>query len=654
MLKKKSSGFKPKAKAPVRRGAPTSSSLDVDHPSTTEQPSQTPPPTSIPSASTSLDQKSSASSLPEPTASQPPASPSSNSKPSITEKTPQNHITTPPLQQDPETGGDEPAQGVTISDKVSTASAQAGAESSRQGRDVPANTQGPSPEAAASAPLETSRDNGDELSKAHEAPQEDGPAALRATLIANLEAAAPVTASSAPAAPEGRSSSTSQSTSDTQIVTPPTEDASTGRPQSAIEADNGPGAATPATASKPKRLQKRKSDASAGAEAGTDGSAAPPKKKPRQKRAAPLPGEEGYDAAASKPKRAPRKRKASASATPDKVASGEEGEGKAPASKRPSRHREATPEDAETAEVDITQVKMADLAKDMHIGKKFSLHDELMERERAKRQKAYEKRRQQRAAGGEEVGEQADDPTLDPDASTATAGPTGAGASASAAAKDDEGPTGRTGKLGPAGEQYHIVDGVIVINAASLQVDRHARAREEAGELEEQIENDFTNHTTSATYLRRTLKPQQWPDEETEKFYHALSMFGTDFDTISRMFRGKQRKHIKLKFNREERANPERISAALVGKKTVSIDMNEYQRQTGAQYETAEAIYAEEKRREDEFNARQKAIEDDKAEEQRKKAEALFGNPDADADAAAKKKGRKGKGKGKKHQIACF
>ncbi|KAK0722526.1 hypothetical protein B0T26DRAFT_597115, partial [Lasiosphaeria miniovina] len=62
----------------------------------------------------------------------------------------------------------------------------------------------------------------------------------------------------------------------------------------------------------------------------------------------------------------------------------------------PARQREMTPENAEELQLDATQVKMADLAKDMHIGKKFSLHEELMERERTKRQKEYERRRQRK------------------------------------------------------------------------------------------------------------------------------------------------------------------------------------------------------------------------------------------------------------------
>jgi transcription factor TFIIIB component B'' len=313
--------------------------------------------------------------------------------------------------------------------------------------------------------------------------------------------------------------------------------------------------------------------------------------------------------------------------------------------------REATPPDAENVEIDITQVKMADLAKDMHIGKKFSLHDELMERERAKRLRYSSKKKRQQ--DGEDDGEsKANGETATGTSSSTpntTTQATPAATESAAAETPADGPSRAT-----IGEAYQIIDGQIVLDHRSLRVDLHARAREEAGELVEVEENDFTHHTTTATYLRRSLKPQQWTDEETDLFYQALSAFGTDFDTICRMFKGKTRKHIKLKFNREERVNPQRINAALVGQKTVSIDMEQYQRATGQEYETAEAIYAEQKRAEEEFEAKQKVLEDEKAEEVRRRKEEVLAQlnnaVDGEAGGDGGKKGRKG-GRKKKPPV---
>ncbi|KAL2171087.1 hypothetical protein VTG60DRAFT_3778 [Thermothelomyces hinnuleus] len=398
----------------------------------------------------------------------------------------------------------------------------------------------------------------------------------------------------------------------------------------------------PSPAPKAKRGRKRPTAAGLGGDSSEQGPTAT-SKRTQQKRAAPLPGEEGYRPAAP---RATQNRKRSASATENGDAEEHrERNTRQPKRRLPRPQRETTPPDAENVEIDITQVKMADLAKDMHIGKKFSLHDELMERERAKRLRYNERRRrQQTGEDGEDTmtanGEaRSGTPSSNPNASTRPTPAIGTNGTAAEAPVESSVRT-------PIGETYQIIDGEIVLDHRSLQVDRHARAREEAGELVEVEENDFTHHTTSATYLRRNLKPQQWTDEETDLFYQALQAFGTDFDTICRMFKGKTRKHIKLKFNREERVNPQRITAALVGQKTVSIDMEQYQRATGLEYETAEAIYAEQRKAEEEFEARQKALEDEKAEELRRKKEEVLAQLNSAVDGEGNKKGgRKGRKK---------
>ncbi|KAK4123088.1 hypothetical protein N657DRAFT_672133 [Parathielavia appendiculata] len=404
-------------------------------------------------------------------------------------------------------------------------------------------------------------------------------------------------------------------------------------------------ASGPSEASKPKRCRKRAVIAATGEDSGEQNTAAPANKRPRKK-AAPPPDEQSDQPAAP---RATRSRKRSKAATENGEPENNSESGAGQSKGRPPRaQREATPPDAENVEIDITQVKMADLAKDMHIGKKFSLHDELMERERAKRLRfSARKKRQQDGEDGDgsksnretSAGTSASISNNSTQATPATTESAGAETPA-------DGPSRAT-----IGEAYQIIDGQIVLDHRSLRVDLHARAREEAGELVEVEENDFTHHTTSATYLRRNLKPQQWTDEETDLFYQALQAFGTDFDTICRMFKGKTRKHIKLKFNREERVNPARITAALVGQKTVLIDLEQYQRATGQEYETAEAIYAEQKRAEEEFEAKQKALEDEKAEEVRRKKEEVLAqlNSAVDGERAGGgdgggdgKKGRKG------------
>lgn len=426
-----------------------------------------------------------------------------------------------------------------------------------------------------------------------------------------------------------------------------TENASSEQPLPTTEVALEAALEAPA-ATKPKRAaRKRKSGVTTEGASSEQNSTTPPAKRTR-KRAAPQPSQEGDEGQAAPKTTGGQKRSRSRTANGE-TEDDDEGSTARP-KRKPSRpQREATPEDAENVEIDVTQVKMADLAKDMRVGKKFSLHDELMERERAKRLRYNERRKRQQS--GEDGDTTAADGEGDTNPSPSNQNSTAQETPAEAATDDAPAETNR---LAPIGEQYQIIDGEIVLDHRSLQVDRHARAREAAGELVEVEENDFTHHTTSATYLRRNLKPQQWTDEETDLFYQALSAFGTDFDTICRMFKGKTRKHIKLKFNREERVNPQRINAALVGQKTVAMNMDEYQRHTGQEYESAEAIYAEQKRAEEEFEARQRAIEDEKADEIRRKKEEVLAqlntsvegeNADGAGGGGGGKKGRGGRKK---------
>ncbi|KAK3934929.1 hypothetical protein QBC46DRAFT_398660 [Diplogelasinospora grovesii] len=426
-----------------------------------------------------------------------------------------------------------------------------------------------------------------------------------------------------------------------QEVTSATEgDTSTPLQPSVEPADQAEGAEPPRAT----RARKRKAATSNGA---TPAEGPQPKKRAsREKAAAPTNGEvqDGTAREGDKPTaRTTRSRKRKSTEIEDNT-EGLDGNVQQP-KKRPSRvpRRSVTPENAEEVKIDINQVKMADLAKDLHIGKKFSLHDELMERERQKRKKYHDRKKREKSGVPEEGDPTSPSSTPIPEQQTQTSS-----TNPTSKSTPEAEPEQRTGAA-TAGEQYQIIDGQIVIDSRSLQVDRHARALEEAGDMEVEEENEFTHYVTSATYLRRNLKPQQWTADETEKFYSALAMFGTDFETITRLFPGKQRKHVKLKFNREERLQPQRIADVLVGRKRVAMmDIEEYQRQTGQEYETTEAIYAEQKRAEEEFEQQQKAAEEEKAEEARKKREALFGNPNAEE---AENGGKKKRGRGKKKQV---
>ncbi|KAK3990204.1 transcription factor TFIIIB component-like protein [Cladorrhinum sp. PSN332] len=504
-------------------------------------------------------------------------------------------------------------------------------------------------------------------SSAAPAVEDSDPFAIRTTSSTSVSAP-PAPRTDAPAISRRRA------LPDRPAATPTAEDDT--NIQASIEEPTGEAAessvAGPSRASRPRQPRKRKADAAAdtaGDEASGETSAVPaPKKRAYRKRAAPLPGEEGHVPAAPRARRGQKRKAASqdddaeAAAPQEPEENGEDerqqdGERERGATRKLSTRssrsvRETTPEDAENMQIDVTEVKMADLIKDMHIGKKFSMHDELMARERAKRLKHKEKRKKTRgrdsAAGDDEAAPAAGEGGQ---GQQQEGGATSASASASTPAAEPE-----PARNNVAGEVYQIINGEIVIDSSSLALNVHQRAQDAAGSLETIVENEFTHHITSQTYLRRALKPGQWDDGLTNEFYRALSRFGTDFETISKMFPGMTRKHIKLKFNREERANPARIQSALVGEQKDLIDIEEYKTRAVASapeggepivFQPAEEIYAEEKRREEEFEASQKAIEDAKAEEDRKKKEELL----ASLEAAKQKESGGRKKKNKKNKT---
>ncbi|KAG5944299.1 hypothetical protein E4U59_007361 [Claviceps monticola] len=348
----------------------------------------------------------------------------------------------------------------------------------------------------------------------------------------------------------------------------------------------------------------------------TQGESSRPKKRQRRTATQKQDGESGTAPA-------PRKRK-----TPAPNANGSRS--------HPRRARSPTPDDAETQVVDLQKLKMSDLTKDLRIGKKFSRHDELRERERKARMKA--KLEKDLEIPGEAGGDSSN--TNDKTSQSPAPGGTQSTAKPNSAAS-----TSTPAPAAISGPQFRIVDGQIVVDQDSLVMDRHARAAAaQAGEDMETIEeNDFTRLITSSSFMTTSkLKgPNIWTEPETELFYRGLRMFGTEFEMISKMFPGKQRRHIKLKFNREERHNPARIDAAVMGEKTIKMDLDEYQAFTGASFEPVEDIEAEQRKIQEGYEAERQRVVDEQAEIMRKKREELFADDEEDS-------GRRKKGKGKR------
>ncbi|KAI1819255.1 hypothetical protein F4861DRAFT_156392 [Xylaria intraflava] len=361
---------------------------------------------------------------------------------------------------------------------------------------------------------------------------------------------------------------------------------------------------------------------------------APKKQAPRRRKSAVSDDMADGDSSAPKKKRqrrAPSSRSSRSANTSEDTSTG---------AQVPPRRRgpSSVPENPEERTIDHSKMTVGELTKDLGIGKRFKHADEVEKRARDARARYRLKKLDREKVRLGLVPSEEDD-SQSRDGLTERGGTLGAtmaqiGASMEASAGQGVG--------------YDVVDGQIVVHAASLVVDRH---NHDMSNLEEVEENDFTNcklipqspllalsiagHysrrnglfqatysceretivllrvsrwmvyvtncakivVNSASFAKRVQTPGNWPEEDTEKFYRLLGMFGTDFETISRLFPGKNRRAIKLKFNKEERLNPHRINATMMvrGQKTVNIDIEEY-KASQRQWQAKDKILAEQAR----------------------------------------------------------
>ncbi|KAJ6669817.1 hypothetical protein lerEdw1_000366 [Lerista edwardsae] len=78
--------------------------------------------------------------------------------------------------------------------------------------------------------------------------------------------------------------------------------------------------------------------------------------------------------------------------------------------------------------------------------------------------------------------------------------------------------------------------------------------------------------TTTYSSFRKSYYTKPWSEKETDMFFLAISMVGTDFSMISQLFPHRARTEIKNKFKREEKTNGWRIDKAFKEKKPFDFD----------------------------------------------------------------------------------
>lgn len=276
--------------------------------------------------------------------------------------------------------------------------------------------------------------------------------------------------------------------------------------------------------------------------------------------------------------------------------------------KRGRKAREPTPEGADAVKIMPSQVRMSELCKNTRTGKKSTREKELEDLDKAE---AVRKSQQELQGFLGTTDTSNDPPETAETAETAEA---------------------RLERLSRAGQETApmvpntiIIDGEIHIDETSLQIDRHANAAaaRDAEALEGIDESELTRRVTQNSWLKRDTGGR-WSAESTDRFYEALRMFGTDFDIISKLFPGRSRRSIKLKFVKEEKADQARIKRALLGERIV-VDMDEFSSLTNTVYEDPRELekdLAEDRKRMEEEQRLEKEAIDEAAREREREVEA--------------------------------
>ncbi|XP_061071822.1 transcription factor TFIIIB component B'' homolog isoform X2 [Conger conger] len=129
----------------------------------------------------------------------------------------------------------------------------------------------------------------------------------------------------------------------------------------------------------------------------------------------------------------------------------------------------------------------------------------------------------------------------------------------------------------PAGEDQLVVprvkvaeDGTLILDEESLTVEV---LRTKGPNLAEENDPIF-ERGSSTTYssFRKTVYTKPWSNNETEMFFMAISMVGTDFSLIGQLFPHRARTEIKNKFKKEERENSWRIDKAFKEKRRFDLE----------------------------------------------------------------------------------
>ncbi|MCO5555723.1 hypothetical protein L7F22_009268 [Adiantum nelumboides] len=123
-----------------------------------------------------------------------------------------------------------------------------------------------------------------------------------------------------------------------------------------------------------------------------------------------------------------------------------------------------------------------------------------------------------------------------------------------------------------------IVDGKIVLDETSLQQSRNDDAG--YGAQNEMIDiNESDRFVNSSSHAKPRPRNDRWDAGETEQFLQAVSMWGSDFEMIARMFPTRNRSQIRSKWRAMERTDSHSLDLAF--KRRLPVNLEEYAKLAG-------------------------------------------------------------------------
>ncbi|KAL8490091.1 hypothetical protein ACS0TY_025837 [Phlomoides rotata] len=105
-------------------------------------------------------------------------------------------------------------------------------------------------------------------------------------------------------------------------------------------------------------------------------------------------------------------------------------------------------------------------------------------------------------------------------------------------------------------------------NSSGLYNDGDFNSEEGADYNDEQGSTPMVDTTEYFNYQSRMDKTstKRWSKQETELFYEAVWMFGSDLSMITVLYPGRSRREVKLKYKKEERQHPLMLHEALANR----------------------------------------------------------------------------------------